>query len=81
MAPDMNAAMSKLELPEKWSKFLGEQPETGMGFQDVEITLADGRRVDGIAINGQTLETLLPIMGEDIASMRVKGAKEVGRHA
>ena len=69
-----NEVMKSLSLPEKWSKFLGEQPETGMGFQDVEVTLADGRRVDGIVINGQTMETLLPISGEDIASMRVKKA-------
>ncbi len=66
-------------LPEKWSQFLGTQAETGMGFQDVEITLTNGQKVDGLVLNGSTLETLVTVNDRDIASIRVKSGREVKR--
>ena len=62
----------RAELPEKWSEFLGEQPETGMGFQDVELTLSDGQKINGIVINGRILETITSIDVDDISSMRTR---------
>ena len=41
----------KLLLPDKWSKFLGTQPETGMGFWTGNITLVDGRRFEDVIID------------------------------
>jgi hypothetical protein len=37
-------------LPEHWSKFLLKQPETGMTYQIVDVTLRDGRIVRDVAI-------------------------------
>jgi hypothetical protein len=37
-------------LPEHWSKFLLKQPETGMTYQIVDVTLRDGRTVRDVAI-------------------------------
>jgi hypothetical protein len=37
-------------LPERWSKFLTTQPETGMDYQVVAVTLRDGRVVEDVAI-------------------------------
>lgn len=40
----------KQVLPEKWSTFLREQGESGMGYQIVDITLTDGTVVKDVAI-------------------------------
>ena len=37
-------------LLELWSKFLLAQPETGMDYQIVAVTLRDGRVVEDVAI-------------------------------
>ena len=74
-----NAMMNKVKLSPAWSKKLAEQPETGMGFQDVEVTTKGGRKVDGIALNGEFIETLMPLSETEIADIRVRTGKEVGR--
>jgi hypothetical protein len=42
--------MVKPRLPEHWSKFLLGQPETGMTYQIVDVTLRDGPVVRDVAI-------------------------------
>jgi hypothetical protein len=42
--------MVKPHLPEHWSKFLQKQPETGMTYQIVDVTLRDGRIIQDVAI-------------------------------
>ena len=37
-------------LPEHWSQFLLKQPEPGMTYQIVDVTLRDGRIVRDVAI-------------------------------
>ena len=37
-------------MTEHWSKFLLKQPETGMTYQIVDVTLRDGRIVRDVAI-------------------------------
>jgi hypothetical protein len=37
-------------LPERWSKFLLTQPETGMGYHVTAITLRDGQVIEDVAI-------------------------------
>jgi hypothetical protein len=37
-------------LPEHWSEFLLGQPETGMDYQIVAVTLRDGRLVEDVAV-------------------------------
>ena len=64
--------LNKIKLSEKRSKILSEKPETGMGFQDVVVTLKNGTTVDGFVINGQILETLSTIEEADIGDITVK---------
>ena len=42
-------------LPERWSKFLQSQPETGMDYQVVDLTLGDGTRIHDVAIVGSSI--------------------------
>jgi hypothetical protein len=37
-------------LPTKWSQFLADEPETGMGYQVIAVTLRDGRRIEDVAV-------------------------------
>jgi hypothetical protein len=42
--------MKVASLPERWSKFLLTQPETGIDYQVVAVTLRDGRVIEDVAI-------------------------------
>lgn len=37
-------------LPQKWQEFLARKSETGMGYQVVNLTLEDGRKIEDVAI-------------------------------
>jgi len=37
-------------LPKRWAEFLQHQPETGMDYQVVSITLDDGTKIEDVAI-------------------------------
>ena len=39
-------------LSKKWTDFLRTQPETGMDYQVVAVTLRDGRKIEDVAISG-----------------------------
>jgi hypothetical protein len=39
-----------LRLADRWSSILLDQPETGMGYQVVRLTLRDGRQFDGVTV-------------------------------
>ena len=56
---------------------LAEQPETSMGAQQVWITLKDGSILEGLAVNGEHLESS-PLEEKDIADLTVK-TTEAGR--
>ena len=47
--------VAPLRLPERWSRFLAGQPETGMDYQIVDLTLGDGRIIRDVAIVGRSL--------------------------
>ena len=38
-------------LPDKWAEFLTNQPETGMGYWVVSVTLSDERVFDRVVID------------------------------
>lgn len=38
------------KLPIKWQSFLATKPETGMGYQVVNLTLADGGKIENVVI-------------------------------
>jgi hypothetical protein len=37
-------------LPKKWQDFLSKKPETGMGYQVVNLLLEDGQRINDVVI-------------------------------
>jgi hypothetical protein len=47
--------VAPLRLPEHWSQFFSRQPETGMDYQIVDLTLRDGRIIRDVAIVGSSL--------------------------
>ena len=47
--------METAALPEYWNKFLLTQPEPGMDYQIVAITLRDGRVIEDVAIVGASI--------------------------
>jgi hypothetical protein len=64
-------------LPEHWSKFLLKQPETGMTYQIVDVTLRDGSIVRDVAITQSELVgevrgyAEIPFDPADIVDMKV----------
>jgi len=38
------------KLPKKWQEILAKKPETGMGYQVVNLTLEDGRQINDVVI-------------------------------
>jgi hypothetical protein len=69
--------MEKPRLPEHWSKFLQKQPETGMTYQIVDVTLRDGRIIRDVAIIQSELvgevrgHVDIPFDPADIADIKV----------
>jgi hypothetical protein len=46
-----------IRLPIKWEKFLVSQPESGMGYQRVDVELADGRVLQDVPVfNAEEIE-------------------------
>lgn len=47
----------KIKLNKKWVECLLSMPESGMGYQTVDITLKDGRVIKGVNVfNAEDLE-------------------------
>lgn len=46
-----------IRLPEKWTRFLVRQPESGMGYQRVDVRLANNRKIkDVVVFNAEEIE-------------------------
>jgi hypothetical protein len=46
-----------IRLPEKWARFLRHQPESGMGYQRVDVLLANNRKItDAVVFNAEEIE-------------------------
>ena len=43
--------METTMLPEKWIKHLSDLPESGMGFQIVQVDFSDGKFIKSIVFN------------------------------
>lgn len=71
-----NSTKKKIELREAHIKYLSELPESGMGYQIVDVTLKDGQRLKNrIVVNSQFLlleedESIDPILIEKIEIKR-----------
>ena len=48
---------SKIILPKMWVDYLSDQPESGMGYQIVDIKFDDGTSLNGVVVsNGEYVE-------------------------
>lgn len=47
----------RVQLPEKWTEYLVGQPESGMGYQRVDVDLEDGTHLEGcLVFNAEQIE-------------------------
>jgi hypothetical protein len=58
----------RIKLEQHWTKRLMQLPESGMGYQRVDLRLADGRELkDLLVFNAEELE-----VSEELASDQIK---------
>lgn len=61
----------KRRLEQRWTRQLVSLPESGMGYQRVDVRLADGRQViDALVFNAQEIE--LPADCYDVAIEEIR---------
>lgn len=62
----------QVRLPELWIDRMVAQPESGMGYQRVDVQLATGRIVPGHVFNSEILETSELVRLAEITAITVK---------
>ena len=61
----------RIRLEERWTKRLLELPESGMGYQRVDVRLADGRELkDVVVFNAEEIE-----VPDEFAHARIKDVR------
>ena len=62
----------RIKLPESWSTFLLTQPESGMGYQRVDVWLEGDRELrDVVVLNAETIELPEECVGAAIRELRL----------
>lgn len=60
------------KLPESWCTFLLAQPESGMGYQRVDVWLEGDRELrDVVVLNAETIELPEELAGAAIQELRL----------
>ena len=63
-----------VQLDRQWQKKLAQMPETGMGYQLVDILLRGGRWVLNLYVhNGRECETTVAFDPKDVLEVRLHG--------
>jgi hypothetical protein len=68
----------RIKLDKRWTDRLLEWPESGMGYQRVDVTMADGRELkDAVVLNAELLEVPTEFAQARVADIRLhtEGAK------
>ncbi len=61
----------RIKLEQRWTKRLLRLPESGMGYQRVDLQLADGRELkDVLVFNAEELE-----VSEELATNQIKDVR------
>ena len=73
---------ASLRLSDRWASILLNQPETGMGYQVIRLTLLDGRQFDGVTVVDGVVTGLPPsvaagLTADDIAEIVVTHSRAV----
>lgn len=62
----------RIRLPERWINFLISQPESGMGYQRVDVTFDDGSESkDCLVFNSEEIELPADLGHKSIAEIRM----------
>ena len=62
----------RIKLAKRWTDQLLTWPESGMGYQRVDITMADGRELkDAVVLNAELLEVPAEFVEAIIADIRL----------
>lgn len=62
----------RIKLDKRWTDRLLTWPESGMGYQCVDVTMADGRELkDAIVLNAELLEVPEEFAQATVASIRL----------
>ena len=65
----------RIKLDRQWKKRLLEWPESGMGYQHVDVRLADGRELRGVVVfNCEEIEVPQEFAGATVADIRLHAA-------
>ena len=71
----------RIKLEERWVKQLLAWPESGMGYQRVDVHLADGREARDVpAFNAQEIEVPEEFAGGQIATIQLHPVAPRGSH-
>ncbi len=63
----------RLQLPDRWVEYLTHQPESGMGYQRVDVVLEDGTKVeDCVVFNAEQIEIPDQHANKKIEDMRLR---------
>lgn len=60
------------KLPKKWVEYLSTQPESGMGFQAVIVTLKSGDTFPTVVMGGDQIKLEIPV--KHISSIKLDSA-------
>jgi len=62
----------RIKLAQRWIDLLTREPESGMGYQRVDVRFADGRELkDAIVFNAEDLEVPEGFANTDIEHVRL----------
>ena len=64
--------MTTIRLSEKWKKLLSELPESGMGYQLVDVRLLNGKILSGLMVlNGEECHSEIAFTPNEIAEISI----------
>lgn len=62
----------RIKLDKRWTDQLLKWPETGMGYQRVDVTMADGRQLkNAVVLNAELLEVPAEFARATVADIRL----------
>lgn len=62
----------RIQLAPRWIEMLRKQPESGMGYQRVDVRFADGRRVENVMVfNAEQLDVPETFAGAEVQELKL----------
>ena len=70
----------RIQLARRWIDMLRKQPESGMGYQRVDVRFADGRRVENVIVfNAEHLDLPDTFDAEEITDVKLHSSTTAHR--